>query len=140
MVGFVPAAPGTAKSRKPHRDLAEKRRHRVVPVILHTADAPTASAIRPPNGVAPGLRGNDLLLEACQQQLPFGQGQTQIGDIAEIIRSVDLHNVDALLFTVIPGFHQPQSKPRVHLRSDNRRQNTPPAIAPPNLRRSHRGT
>jgi len=75
MAGFVAAAPGTAKAGKPHRDLAEKRRDRMVPVILHSANLATASAIRPPNGVALGLRRDDLLLEAGQQQLPFGQGQ-----------------------------------------------------------------
>ena len=75
MAGFVAAAPGTAKTGKPHRDLAEKRRDRMVPVILHSAHLATASAVRPPNGVALGLRRDDLLLEAGQQQLPFGQGQ-----------------------------------------------------------------
>ena len=33
------------------------------------------SAVRLPDGVALGLRRDDLLLEAGQQQLPFGQGQ-----------------------------------------------------------------
>src|SRR4051812_44027092 len=73
------------------------------------ANSTTTSAIRPLNGVAPGLRGNNLLLEACQQQLSVGYGQTEIGDMAEIIRSVDLHNVDALLFTIFPGFYQPHN-------------------------------
>ena len=103
------ATRGTAKSGKPHRDLAEKRRDRMVPVVLHVANAATASAIRPPDGVAPGLRGDDLLLEACQQLLPFGQGQTQIGDIAEIIGPIDLHDVRALPLTFSPGFHQPHN-------------------------------
>ena len=75
MAGFVAAAPSTAKAGKPHRDLAEKRRDRMVPVILHSAHLATASAVRPPDGVALGLRRDDLLLEAGQQQLPFGQGQ-----------------------------------------------------------------
>ena len=76
MAGFVAATPDTAKAGKPHRDLAEKRRNRMVPVVLHTADLATALAVRPPNGVPPGLRGNDLLLEARQQELPLRQGQT----------------------------------------------------------------
>ena len=37
-----------------------------------------------------------------QQQLPVGHGQTQIGDIVEIISPVDLQNVGALFFTVSP--------------------------------------
>src|SRR5208283_1552071 len=94
---------------KPHRDLAEKRRDRMVPVIFHSASLATASAVRPPNGVALGLRRDDLLLEAGQQQLPFGQGQPQVGDITEIIRPVDLQDVGALSLTVSPGFHQPHN-------------------------------
>src|SRR3954452_10441503 len=100
MAGFIAPAPGTAKAGKPHRDLAKKRRNRVVPIILHRADSATISAVRAPNGVAPGLRGNDLLLEACQQQLSFGQGQPQVGDFTEIIRAVDLHHVNGLVLTV----------------------------------------
>jgi len=73
------------------------------------ANSTTTSAIRPLNGMTPGLRRNDLLLEACQQQLSVGYSQTEIGDMAEIIRSVDLHNVDALLFPICSGFHQPHN-------------------------------
>ena len=109
MAGFVAATPDTAKAGKPHRDLAEKRRNRMVPVVLHTADLATALAVRPSNGVALGLRGNDLLLEARQQELPLGQGQTQVGDITEIIGSVDLHDVRGLLLTVSAGVHQPHN-------------------------------
>ncbi len=39
--------------------------------------------------MAPGLHGDDLPLNARQQQLRFGQGQTQVGDIDEIIRPSD---------------------------------------------------
>jgi hypothetical protein len=109
MAGFVAAAPATAKAGKPHRDPAEKRRNRVISVVLHVANLATASAIRPSNGVPPGLRGNDLLLEACHQQLSVGYGQTETGDMVQIIRAVDLHNVDALLFTIFPGCHQPHN-------------------------------
>ena len=79
------SARGAAKSGKPHRDLAEKRRYCVIAIVLHATIAAAASAIRPPYGVVPGLRGDELLLDACQQQLSLGKGQTQIGDIAEII-------------------------------------------------------
>ena len=78
-------------------------------VVLHMANLATASAIRPSNGVAPGLRGNDLLLETCQQQLSVGYGQTETREMVQIIRSVDLHNVYALLFTIFPGCHQPHN-------------------------------
>src|SRR6202012_1545196 len=43
-----PATRGTAKPRKPHRDLAEKRRYATIPVILHMANRATARAGRPP--------------------------------------------------------------------------------------------
>ena len=104
-----PATRGTAKSGKSHRDLAEKCRYHMVPVVLDAANAATASTIRPPTGVIPGLRGDDLPLDARQQQLPFGQGQTQTGDITEVIRPVDLHDVGALLPTISPGFYQPHN-------------------------------
>ena len=84
-----PAARGTAKPGKPHHGLAEQRRHRMVPVILHTANVATARAIRLPNGVLPGLRGDDLPLNAREQPLRFGQCQTQTGDVAEIIGPAD---------------------------------------------------
>ena len=62
-----PATRGTAKSAKSHRDLAEKRRYHMVPVVLlHTANVGAAWVIRPSGGVVPGLRGDDLLLDAYQ--------------------------------------------------------------------------
>src|SRR4051794_35751674 len=108
MTGFVTAAPATAKAGKPQRDFAEQRRNRVVSVVLHVANSATASASRPSKGVAPGLRGNGLLLQARQQPLPFGQGQPQAGDLTEIIRSVDRQDVNRLVLTVSREFHQPQ--------------------------------
>ena len=109
MASFACATSSTAKSRKPNRDLAEPRGNQMVPIIFHPADQTTASAIGSPNGMASGLRGNDLLLNACQQQLPFGQGQTEVGEITEIIGSVDRHHIGGLVLTVSPGFHQPQN-------------------------------
>src|SRR3954452_14557171 len=100
------ATPSTAKTRKPNHDLAKMRRDRMVPVILYVTNATTTSALRPPNRVAPGLRGNDLLLEACQHPLSVGHGQPQIGDIVKIIRPVDLDDVGERLFTVSSDFHQ----------------------------------
>jgi len=55
------------------------------------------------------LRSHDLLLETRQQQLPFGQCQTEIGDIAEISRPVDRHDVDGPALTASSSFHQPQN-------------------------------
>jgi hypothetical protein len=50
----------------------------------------------------PGLRGRDLLLNARLQQLRFGQGQTQNGDIFEIIWPDDLHDIRASRLTLCP--------------------------------------
>jgi hypothetical protein len=69
--------------------------------------------------VIPGLRGNDLLLQTRQQQLSFGQGQPQMGDLNKIIGPVDRHDVDGLFLTVGPGFHQPHN-PSHALTSDPR--------------------
>jgi hypothetical protein len=80
---------------------------RALPAVLHMANTATPSAIRPPNGVASGLRGNDLLLEACQHSLRLGEGQTQIADIGKIIGPVDPHDVGAPLITISPDLHQP---------------------------------
>src|ERR1700751_354446 len=104
-----PATRGTAKSRKPHRDPAEKRRYAALPVVLHMANLAAARAGRPPSSVVPGLLGDEGLLEAGQQKLRIGQGQTQIDDIAEIGGPDDLHNVRALSLALGPGFHQPQN-------------------------------
>ena len=104
-----PATPSTAKTGKPHCDLAEMRRYGMVAIVFHVANATTPSAIRPPNRVAPGLRGNDFPLEACQHPLPVGHGQPQIGDIVKIIRSVDRHDVGKRLVTVSANLHQPHN-------------------------------
>src|SRR5271157_5246084 len=72
-------------------------------------NATTASALWPLNRVASGLGGNDLLLEARQHPLPVGHGQTQIGDIIEIIRPVDRHDVGKRLVAVSPDLHQPHN-------------------------------
>ncbi len=74
----------------------------MVPVVLHTANAVTARAFRPPNGMDPGLRGDDFPLNARQQQFRLGQGQTQIGNITEIIGQTDLQDVRARPLALSP--------------------------------------
>jgi hypothetical protein len=71
------------------------------------ANTATPSAIRPPNGVASGLRGDDFLLKAGEHSLRLGEGQAQMGDIGKIIGSVDPHDVGAPLLTISPDLHQP---------------------------------
>lgn len=59
--------------------------------------------------MVPDLGGDDFLLKPCQQLLRFGQGQTQIGDVAEIIGSADLHDVQGLPLAPVADLHQPQN-------------------------------
>ena len=74
--------------------MAERRRHRVIPVVLYAASTSTASAIRPTNhGVDLGLPGNELSLQARQHQLSFRHRQTKVRNVAKIIGTVDLHDV-----------------------------------------------
>src|SRR5437588_4957998 len=109
MARFAAATSGTAEPRQPHPDLTKQCRDRMIPIVLYVTDEATASASRSPNGMASGLCGNDLLLETRQQPFPFGQGQPQIGDIAEVVGPIDGHDVNRLLLIVGPGFHQPHN-------------------------------
>ena len=90
-----PAARGTTKSGQPHRHLTKQRRDRVIPIIFHAANIFAAGANWPPDRVFPRLRGGDLALNPRQQLFRFREGQSQIGDIAEVIRPADLHDVHA---------------------------------------------
>jgi hypothetical protein len=56
--------------------------------------------------VVVGLRGNDPLLNLRQQQLRFGQRQTQIGDLTKTIRPADRHHVETSRLTINPGPNQ----------------------------------
>src|SRR6201988_1541919 len=117
--------------------MAENRRYRMVPVVLHTAYAAAASASRPPNGVVPGLCGDDLLLEACQHQLRFGQGQTQIGDITEIIGPIDLNDVRGLPLALSASFYQPHNPGHASTPGQQTDAEIPLLVlTPPNLRQS----
>jgi hypothetical protein len=72
--------------------------------------------------VVVGLRGNDLLLNLRQQQLRFGQRQTQVGDLTEVIWPADLHHVKTSRLAVNPGPNQTQRPfhPRVPNRQHTR--------------------
>src|SRR3954471_21213005 len=57
----------------------------------------------------PGLRGDDLPLDASQHEPRIGQGQIQIGDVVEAIGPADLHDVRTPLLAFGADFHQPQN-------------------------------
>src|SRR3984957_10291251 len=141
------AAPGTAKPRQPQCHLSEQRRDRVVTIIFHPANPIAAGANRPPDRVLPRLRGGDLALNPREQLFRFREGQSQIGDIAEVIRLADFHDVQA--GTVAPRCRQLQNPlhapPPVQEKERKypARTRTPsfavvprPTISPPGLRRS----
>src|SRR5215217_6849091 len=127
-----PATYGTAKAGKPQRDLTEKCGYHVAPIVLHVADATAVWANWASNGVVPGLRSDDLLLEACQQPLRFGQGQAEI---AEIIRPIDLHDVCARSLALSPDFHQSYNPGHAPPHPEQARNMLPGAYTP-NLRQS----
>ena len=62
--------------------------------------------------MAVGLPGNNSLLNCRQQQLPFRQRQTEVGDIAKTIRPADLNHVGAAGFTIDADFNYSQN-PRI---------------------------
>jgi hypothetical protein len=80
---------------------------------------------------------DDLLLEASQQPLRFGQGQTQIGDIGEITGPFDLHDVSGLSLTFSVDFHQPQNPGHPSTPGQRTGAEIPPlTLTPQNLRQS----
>jgi hypothetical protein len=76
--------------------------------------------------VVVGLRANNLLLNLRQQQLRFGQRQTQVGNITKTIRPADRHHVETSSLTVTPGPNQTQRP--FHLRVPSR-QHTRPVVS-----------
>jgi hypothetical protein len=59
-----------------------------------------------PHGMNPGLRGDDLLLDAGQKLLALVLGQTQAGQVGEGVGPGDLHNVGAVLVALSADPHQ----------------------------------
>jgi len=127
------AAASTAEARQPDRDLAEQRGDRVLAIVLHAANALATPAPRPPDGVVPGLRGDNLPLDARQHQLRFGQGQTQIGDVDEAIGPANLHDVCARPLAFRPDFHQPQNPSHVSTLGQRTSAEIPDRRRTPNL-------
>src|SRR3954465_2770764 len=107
--------------------------HRVLAIVLHAANALAIPAPRPPHGVVPGLRGDNLPLDAGQHQLRFGQGQTQIGDVDEAIGPANLHDVCVRPLAFRPDFHQPQNPSHVSTLGQRTSAEIPDRRRTPNL-------
>src|SRR4051794_33142228 len=114
-------------------DLAEQRGDRVLAIVLHAANARATPAPRPPHGVVPSLRGDNLPLDARQHQLRFGQGQTQIGDVDEAIGPANLHHVCARPLAFRPDFYQPQNPSHVSTLGQRTSAEIPDRRRTPNL-------
>src|SRR3954470_11876500 len=75
-------------------------------IILDPAGRATAAARRTARGVPPRLRSHELLLDASQELLTLGQGQAQGGQIREVVRSGDPHNLRAAFAARGPDAYQ----------------------------------
>ena len=75
-------------------------------------------ATRPQLPMAVDLPGNHRSLNARQKLLRFGQGQTQVRDIAKTFRPTDFYQIGAQAAGVILGRNQPQNPS--HPRSPSR--------------------
>src|SRR3954452_12713038 len=59
--------------------------------------------------MVPALGGDDRLLNPGEKVLAFRKGQTEIREIAEITRAIDLQHVDAAGRIFCPALHQAQN-------------------------------
>ena len=75
-------------------------------VVLDPAHVTAAAARRTAHGMDPGLRGDDLSLDASQEPLALGQGQAQAGQIGEVVGLGDPHDVGAVFFALGSDAHQ----------------------------------
>jgi hypothetical protein len=118
---------GASKPRKPHSHFAKQRRDTVSPPVLQVASSAAGRAARPQLPVAVDPPGNHRSLNARQKLLRFGQGQSQVRNIAKTFRPADLYQIGAQATGVIPRRNQPQHPS--HPRSPGRLSTRP--IVPP---------
>src|SRR3954470_15244386 len=103
---FGHTASNTAVAGQPDGDLAEQRGDRVLTIILDPAGRATAAARRTARGVPTRLCSDELLLDASQELLTLGQGQAQGGQIREVVRSGDPHDLRAAFGARGPDAYQ----------------------------------
>ena len=84
-------ADDASKPGKRHRHCAKRRRYAMAPPVLQMAFSAAGRAARPLQPVAVGLRRNDRSLNTRQKPLRFGQGQSQVSNIAKTFRPADLY-------------------------------------------------
>ena len=103
-----------SKPGKRHRHCAKRRRYAMAPPVLQMTFSAAGRAARPLQPVAVGLRSNDRSLNARQKLLRFGQGQSQVSNIAKTFRPADLYQIGAQAAGITLRRNQPQhpSHPR----------------------------
>ena len=116
-----------SKPGKRHRHCAKRRRYAMAPPVLQMAFSAAGRAARPLPPVAVGLRRNDRSLNARQKLLRFGQGQSQVSNIAKTFRPADLYQIGAQAAGITLRRNQPQHPS--HPRSPGRLSTRP--IVPP---------
>src|SRR3954447_12107522 len=79
----------------------------MVAVVLDPAGRAAAAALRTVHGMGPGLRGNNLPLDAGQELLALGQTQTQGAQIGKGIRLGNPHDIGAVFFALSSDTDQP---------------------------------
>jgi hypothetical protein len=111
------AARGTAKPSQPQCHLSEQRRNHAVTIVFRPTNPIAAGANRPPDRVLSRLRGGDLAVNPREQLFRFREGQSQIGDVAEVIRLTDLHDVHAGSRVPVPPTSKSTPRPTPGLRA-----------------------
>src|SRR4051794_30788938 len=103
---FGHTASNTAVAGQPDGDLAEQHGDRVLTIILDPAGRATAAARRTAHSVPTRLRRDELLLDASQELLTLGHSQAQGGQIREVVRSGDPHDLRAAFGARGPDAYQ----------------------------------
>ena len=75
-------------------------------IVLHLAGDAATPALWSADGMGAGLAGDELLLDAGQEPLAFGQGQAQAGQVGEVPGLADLQDIGAVLFSLGSEAHQ----------------------------------
>jgi len=100
------ATSGAAETGQPDRNLPEQRGDRVLAVVLDPAARAAVAALRTARGMDPGLRDDDLPLDAGQELLALGQAQTQGAQIGKGVGLGDPHDIGAVFFALSPDADQ----------------------------------
>jgi hypothetical protein len=103
------AASGAAEAGQSDGHLAEQRGDGVLAVVLDPAARAAAAARWTAHGMNPGLRGDDLALDAGQKLLTLRQAQTQGGQIGQGVGLGDPHDIGAVFFTTSSDADQPHN-------------------------------